>query len=458
MPPPTDHGKDTTLRQSLSTAQLTMIAIGGAIGTGLFLGSGFAIHLAGPSVLLSYAIGAFIGLLLMGSLAEMAAAQPATGSFGLYAEQYLSPFAGFAVRYSYWVALALAMGTEVAAVAIYMRYWMPAIPGWVWILVFSAVLIAINALQVGAFGAVEYGFSLLKVLAICGFLLLGGFLVLRTPHISASNLTAHGGLLPHGVKGMWQAVVVSLFSYFSLEMIAIAAAEARDPRAAVVRAFRGTIARLVLFYLGTIAIILALAPWNAGGSGIASSPFVRVMQSTSIPYAAGILNFIVLTAALSAMNSQLYTASRMMYSLSHAGFAPVRFGRLTHTGVPVAALAISSLGIAIAFIVQALSPVHAFTVMMSTASFGVMFAWLMIFLTHLAFRRKYRGALPFRVALYPITPALGAVLMLALLLTTAIVPGFQMTLVFGLPFLALLAVVYFGFLRRKPRPTEPEPL
>jgi len=442
---PDDHG----LRHALSTAQLTMIAIGGAIGTGLFLGSGFAIRLAGPAVLASYGVGALIALLLMGSLAEMAAAHPATGSFGLYAEQYLSPFAGFLVRYSYWSCVVLAVGTEIAAVTVYMRYWAPTVPGWIWILAFSGALVLINALQVGAFGAVEYSFSLIKVLAICGFLLLGGYLVLRAPHIATANFTAHGGVFPHGVWGAWQAVVVALFSYFSIEMVAVAAGEARDPRTAVVRAFRGTLVRLVLFYLGTLAITLALAPWDSGNAGAVSSPFVRVMQSTGIAYAAGILNLIVLVAALSAINSQLYITSRMMLSLARAGFAPAPLGKLSRAGVPVPALMVSSLGIGVAFLLQALAPTRAFTMMMAIATFGAMFTWMMIFVTHLGFRRRFRGPLPFRMVLYPATPLLGALLMLALLITTAFVPGFELTLVFGLPFLALLGILHFAFFRNR---------
>ena len=251
-----------TLRHALSTAQLTMIAIGGAIGTGLFLGSGFAIRLAGTGVLLSYAIGAVVAILLMGSLAEMCAADPATGSFGLYAERYISPLAGFLVRYSYWACTVLAVGAEVSAVTVYMRYWFPSVPGIAWILLFSAILLGVNALQVGAFGAVEYAFSLFKVLAIVAFLILGSALIFRAPHSSVANLTAHGGFLPYGFNGAWQATVVALFSYFSLEMVAVAAAEARDPRTAVIRAFRGTLVRLVVFYLGALTITLALIPWD----------------------------------------------------------------------------------------------------------------------------------------------------------------------------------------------------
>jgi AAT family amino acid transporter len=453
MPDPAPPSADSGLRHALTTAQLTMIAIGGAIGTGLFLGSGFAIRLAGPGVLASYAIGALIALLLMGSLAEMSAADPAPGSFGLYAERYLSPFAGFLVRYSYWACVVLAVGTEVSAVAVYMHYWLPNVPGWVWVLAFSAALVAINALQVGAFGAVEYIFSLIKVVAICGFILLGGYLVLRNTHTASANLFGHGGFLPHGAWGAWQAVDVAIFSYFSLEMVAVAAGEARDPRTAVVRAFRGTVIRLILFYLGTLAVTLALVPWTATAAG-SSSPFVLVMQSTAIPYAAGILNLVVLIAALSAMNSQLYITSRMMFSLARAGYAPSGLGKLTSAGVPARALLLSSLGIGVAFLLQALAPAKAFGIMLAISTFGAMFTWTMIFVTHLNFRRGFHGNLPFRLALYPATPLLGALLMLALIVTTAFVPGFELTLVFGIPFLLLLTIIYFAFFRSRSSAAE----
>jgi amino acid transporter, AAT family len=208
-----------------------MIAIGGAIGTGLFLGSGFAISIAGPGVVLSYAIGALIALLLMGCLAEMTITHPTSGSFGAWAEYYVSPLAGFLVRYAYWSAIVLAVGTEVTAIAVYMRYWYPHVPGWIWILAFSAVLIGINAVNVTLFGAVEYCFSTLKIVAILAFIVLGCWFVFRG--IGFGNYTAHGGVLPNGVWGMWVAVLVAIFSYFSIEMIAVAAGEARDPQRAI---------------------------------------------------------------------------------------------------------------------------------------------------------------------------------------------------------------------------------
>src|SRR5260370_11951225 len=291
--------REKGLRRGVPSAQLTMIAIGGAIGTGLFLGSSFAIGFDGPSVIVSYSIGALIGLLLVGCLAEMTVAHPTWGSFGAWAEFYIGPLAGFLVRYAYWSCIVFAVGTEVTAIAVYMRYWFPGLPGWLWIAGFSAILIAINALNVRVFGIVEYTFSTLKVAAIVIFILLRGWIVLGA---GFSNYTAHGGFFPRGAWGMWVAVIVSIFSYLSIEMIAVAAGEAEDPQRAIARAFRSTVARLAVFYLLTLAIIMAIVPWTESGKG--ESPFVTVMVRSHVLYAAGIVNFVILVALLSAMRRQ----------------------------------------------------------------------------------------------------------------------------------------------------------
>jgi AAT family amino acid transporter len=263
------------LHRSLTTGQLSMIAIGGAIGTGLFLGSAFAIGLAGPSVIISYAIGGLIALLLMGCLAEMTIAHPASGSFGLIAELYVSPLAGFLVRYAYLAGTMLAVGTEITAIAIYMKYWLPDAPGWWWILGFSTALVAVNASSVRTFGAVEYAFSFIKIAAIALFILLGAYVVFDAAPgsgIGFDNYTAHGGFLPNGLWGMWVAVIIAIFSYFSIEMIAVAAGEAKDPRRAIVRAFRATLFRLAFFYIATLALMLAIVPWTDARQAAPSSP------------------------------------------------------------------------------------------------------------------------------------------------------------------------------------------
>lgn len=228
--------REKGLNRALTTRQLTMVAIGGAIGTGLFLGSGLAIGTAGPSVIISYSIGAVIALLLMGCLAEMTIAHPTSGSFGAYAERYINPWSGFTVRYSYWFCLICAVGTEVTAVAIYMKYWFPTIPGIVWVLLFSAVLIFVNATSVNMFGRVEYWFSFIKVVAIVGFIILAAYVLVGTggnPDIGPQNYTVSGGFFPNGFWGMWIAVFISLFSYLSIEMIAVSAGEAEEPEKAV---------------------------------------------------------------------------------------------------------------------------------------------------------------------------------------------------------------------------------
>jgi len=435
--------REQGLERKLTAGQMSMIAIGGAIGTGLFMGSKFAIGFAGPSVILSYAIGGLITLLLMGCLAEMTVAHSTSGSFGAYAEHYISPLAGFLVRYAYWSCIVLAVGTEVTAIANYMAFWFPDIHGALWVVLFSGVLIFVNAMSVKTFGTVEYWFSTIKVSAIIAFIVLGAVVVWGNPDYGSANYTAHGGFFPNGMWGMWVAVVISIFSYLSVEMIAVAAGEAEDPESAVKKAFRATIIRLVVFYLLTLSLVLAIVPWNQPSD---DSPFVTVMATVNIPFAAGIMNFIVLIAALSAMNSMLYITTRMMFSLSCAGHAPKVFSQLSHWGTPLNALLLSTSGIAIATLFSLYFPDTAFTLMMAISMFGALFTWMMIFVTHYFFRRAWdkanKPALSFRMAGFPVLTLLGAATMLAILITTYFTDVFKMTLIFGIPFLFLLVVWY----------------
>jgi L-asparagine transporter-like permease len=326
------------------------------------------------------------------------------------------------------------------------------------------VLIAVNARSVGLFGSIEYAFSLVKVIAIMAFIVLAGCVLFRArgaavgqgaEAIGFRNYTAYGGFLPHGIAGMWVAVIMAVFSYLSIEMIAVAAGEASDPETAVVRAFRSTVLRLTLFYLLTIALMLALLPWTQAGA--ATSPFVAVMRSLNIPGAAGVMNFVILIAALSAMNSQLYITSRMLFSPSRAGQAPAALGAVTARGSPVLALLVSSAGVAVAAAVSLAAPQGAFIGMVAIACFGALFTWLMIFITHYRFRRaRLRAGVAasgFALWGFPGTTLLGAGLMAALLATTPFTAAFRMTLVFGVPFLAVLAAPYGLREWRTPRAT-----
>ncbi len=451
--------RESGLRRTLSSAQLSMIAIGGAIGTGLFLGSGFAISLAGPSVLVSYLIGAGITLLLMGCLAEMTVAHPTSGSFGDWAEYYLHPLAGFLVRYAYWAGVVFALGTEVSAIAIYMRFWFPAVPGIIWITLFAALLILVNALSAHAFGSIEYVFSGLKLFAIAAVSCVLGGWVAAPLHTSPEFGVGLAYLTPTGTggfhcrtasAGLWAGVLVALFSFFSIEMIAIAAGESDNPQHAITRAFKSTMFRLAFFYLLTIcAHSRAYSLAHAGSDTPPQSPFIAVMQAVHVPYAGAVLNAVLLVAALSAMNSQLYITSRMLYTLARAGQAPSLFGRLSPRGVPVPALLASTAGIAIAALLNAAYPERAFLILFAISCFGPMFAWLTIFLTHLAFRRRHTAPLLFRAWGFPATTVLGAILMAAALASTPFIPAFRPTLLYGLPFIAMLSAAWLFHERRR---------
>ncbi|MED3718104.1 amino acid permease [Geobacillus thermodenitrificans] len=438
--------KDTGLHRELKTNQLTMIAMGCAIGTGLFLGSGLAIQTAGPSVLLSYAIGAFIVLLLMGCLAEMTVAHPTSGSFGTIADRYIHPYAGFIVRYSYWIANVLAVGVEVSAIAVYMRYWFPHTPGILWILLFGGILIYVNATNVHTFATFEYWFSMIKVSAVILFILLGTYVIFGASEqsgIGPANFVNDGGFLPFGWWGMWVAIFISLFSFLGTEMIAVTSGEAKEPEVAVPKALKATVFRLSTFYVLTLAIMLMIVPWKA--AGIDKSPFVKVMEILNIPGASGVVNFIVLTAALSAMNSQLYASTRMMFSLAQEKYAPSFFAEVNKKGVPIKALLISTAGIAISAIVSAFLPDTSYTVMMGISMFGAIFTWFMVFVSHLFFRNKWNQMngrpLPIKMIGFPYLTILGGVLLLSLMITTWFTP-FKTMLQFGIPWLLLLSIAY----------------
>jgi L-asparagine transporter-like permease len=440
------------LSRQLAAGQLGMIAIGGAIGTGLFLGSSLAVRIAGPGVIVSYLIGAAIALLFVGAIAEMAVAHPTAGSFGVYAELYVSGWAGFTIRYTYWAAQCIAIGGEAVAIAIYCQWWFPNTPKWFWILGFSGALLYVNARSVGSFGSFEYWFAMIKVVAIVVFIVLGLALLAGAgpaPAIGFANFTAHGGFLPTGWRGVWMAMVFVIFSYLGSETVAVTAGEAKDPATAVPRAMRSMVARLILFYVGAIVVLIGIVPWNQvqPGSDITASPFVKVFQSIGVPAAAHVVNFVVITAAASSMNCNLYLVSRMLFSLARGGYAPASFGRVSQRGTPVVALLVSTAGLALALVVALLDPGGAFVYLFGISLFGGLFVWLMIFVTHLYFRPRWealgRPRLPVRMIGYPYTSLLGVAAIGAIIVTTWWVEGMRVTIIAGLPWLGLLTAAYF---------------
>lgn len=436
--------REKGLQRKLTHSQLTMIALGSAIGTGLFYGSGFAVGMAGPAVLISYLIAACAALIMMGALSEMAVVHPTAGSFGAYAEMYIGPFAGWTVRYTYWFCQVIAIGGEVIAAGVYMQYWFPSIPAIVWIVAFSAIMVYINSRSVENFGLFEYWFAMIKVAAIVFFIIAGAAMVLGIGFqpVGLSNLTAHGGFAPKGFTGVWMAVLMAVFSFIGSEVVAVTSGEAKNPEVAVPKAMRTMVFRLVLFYVLSMFIMLCMVPWTQAGGK--TSPFVQVFSNIGIPYAAGIMNFVVLTAALSSMNTNLYLTSRMMFSLARGNYAPTIFGRLSKNGTPVNALLISTGGIALAVALQKFGENSAYLYAFGVALFGALFVWTMILITFFAFRAKRdpNERLPFRMPLHPILPGLGIILLVAIMISFYFHEFFRVGIYSGIGWMTLMTISY----------------
>src|SRR5437660_10794210 len=452
--PATIVEREAGLHQNLSPRQVAMVGVGSAIGTGLFLGSAISVKLAGPAVILSFVGGACIAVTMMWALAEMTAAHPAAGSFGLYAEMYLHPWAGFAVRLTYWFCMMVVVGSEVVAASIYCKFWFPGTPSWVWIGLFSLVILCINCASIGNLGASEYWLSMIKVVTIVAFLILGSALLFGVgfPKVGLANYTAHGGFLPNGWKGVGLGVILGLFSFFGIEVVGSTAGEAADPKVAVPKALRRTVSALVLFYVAGLALVVGIVPWTQ--IEIVKSPFVHVFQSVGIPAAGHIMNFVVLTAALSSAVANLYFAARLAFSLARAGYLTRTLGRLNKKGMPIVAVLVSGAGMVPAMVLSKFFPDSLFVSMIAVSTFGALFAWLMTLVTHLAFRRHHhRQARPY-LRFGPAGPwasLAGLLAVLAVMLSTWWVPGFRIMLGAGVPWLALLTVCYFVWRRNYPR-------
>ena len=437
--------REAGLKRNLSPAQLAMIGLGSSIGTGLFLGSAIAVKLAGPAVILSFIGGAGIAVTMMWALAEMAAAHPAAGSFGLYAEMYLHPWAGFAIRLTYWLCMMVVVGSEVVAASIYCKLWFRTVPSWIWIGLFSILILYVNATSVRHLGSFEYWLSMVKVVTIVTFLFLGTALLFGVgfPRVGFSNYTVHGGFLPNGWKGVSLGVILGLFSFFGIEVVGSTAGEAADPKVAVPKALRSAVGALVVFYVAGLALVVGIVPWPQIGLG--ESPFVRVFQTVGIPAASHIMNFVVLTAALSSAVANLYFAARLAFSLARGSYLPSALGRLSGKGMPVNAVLASAGGMVAALGLSEYFKESLFVFMIGLSTFGALFAWLMTLLTHLAFRRFHkRHDIPY-LRLGPPGPwasFLGLAAVLAVLISTWWVPGFRITLLAGVPWLAALSLGY----------------
>jgi L-asparagine transporter-like permease len=436
------------LHRRLKQRQLTMMAIGGAIGVGLFLGSRVTILLAGPGVILSYILGAGIALIMSYVLTEMAVVHPVAGAFGVYAEKYLNPWAGFSIRATYGAAQIIAIGAEVTAAGIYISYWFPHVPQWIWVVLVSAALVALNSMQVNRLGEFEYWFAMIKVAAIVSFIIVGLGLIfgIGTGHpLGLANLTRHGGFLPSGWKGVWLSLTITVTSYMGVEIIAVTAGEAERPEVSIPRAMRNIVYRLIFFYVLAIAIMVTMVPWNQT-SNSSGSPFVTAFAAAHVPFAAAIMNFVVLTAALSSVNTNLYLSTRMLFSLGRGGYAPTWLGKVSGNGVPHLALLASTAGIIAAILLAIFAPKNAFLLLYGIAVAGMLFVWLVILSTHLQFRRtisaELLSSLPMRLPGHPFFTLVNIALLLGISVTTFFVDDLKWSIPAFAVFLSAISLLY----------------
>jgi len=394
-----------TLQRGLKNRHIQLIALGGAIGTGLFLGIGPAIQMAGPAVLLGYALAGIIAFLIMRQLGEMVVEEPVSGSFSHFAYKYWGPFAGFLSGWNYWVMFVLVGMAELTAAGIYMQYWLPDVPTWVWAATFFILINAVNLVNVRLYGEMEFWFALIKVLAIIAMIGFGLWLLFSGSggeRAGIDNLWQHGGFLATGWHGLILSLAVIMFSFGGLELIGITAAEASSPETTIPKAVNQVVYRILLFYIGSLVVLLALYPWVDVKAN--SSPFVMIFHDMNSNIVASALNFIILVASLSVFNSGVYSNSRMLFGLSVQGNAPAFLTRVNKRGVPVNSLFLSAAITSLVILVNYLLPQEAFGLLMALVVATLLLNWLMICLAHLKFRaamrRKGRDT-QFKALFYP---------------------------------------------------------
>ncbi|MFJ1341054.1 amino acid permease [Pseudomonas caricapapayae] len=450
----------TAMRRGLSTRHIRFMALGSAIGTGLFYGSAAAIKLAGPSVLLAYLIGGAAIYMMMRALGEMAVRNPVSGSFGQYASQYLGRFPGFLTGWSYAFSMLVVCLADVTAFGVYMSFWFPETPRWIWVLGIVFFIGALNLCSVKVFGELEFWLSLLKVTAIVSMILAGAAVLMFGIQLggsgeqlaTVSNLWSHGGFFPNGVGGMIASFTVVMFAFGGVEMIGITAGEARDPQRVIPKAINSVPLRILLFYVLTLFVLMSIYPWSKIGSE--GSPFVQIFSGLGIGSAATLLNIVVISAAISAINSDIFSAGRMMYGMAQNGQAPASFSQLSRFGVPWMTVVVMAVALLLGVVLNYLVPENLFLILAAVVTFSIVWVWLMILLSQMVMRRGMSAeevaGLSFPVPLWPVGPACAAAFMLFIFGVLAWFPDTRMALYVGIGWLALLSLGYWLFVARQP--------
>ncbi|SED95531.1 aromatic amino acid:proton symporter, AAT family [Burkholderia sp. WP9] len=440
------------LKRGLKNRHIQLIALGGAIGTGLFLGSASVLQAAGPSMILGYAIGGIIAFMIMRQLGEMVAQEPVAGSFSHFAYKYWGDFPGFLSGWNYWVLYVLVSMAELTAVGTYVHYWWPGVPTWVSALVCFAGINAINLTNVKAYGETEFWFAIIKVVAVIGMIVFGGYLLISGhggPQASIANLWSHGGFFPHGFHGLFMMLAVIMFSFGGLELIGITAAEADEPQKSIPKAVNQVIYRILIFYICSLTVLLSLYPWNEVAAG--GSPFVMIFSQIGSTLTANVLNVVVLTAALSVYNSGVYANSRMLYGLAEQGNAPRALMKVDRRGVPYMAIGLSALATFTCVIVNYLIPAEALGLLMALVVAALVLNWALISLTHLKSRKAMVAAgetLVFKSFWFPVSNWICLAFMALILVILAMTPGLSVS-VWLVP--AWLMVMWAGYVFKRRR-------
>ncbi len=449
-------------KREMQSRHVVMLSLGGVIGTGLFLSSGYTIQQAGPiGTILSYLVGALVVYLVMLCLGELSVHMPETGAFHSYAAKYIGGGTGYTVAWLYWLTWTVALGSEFTAAGLLMQRWFPFISVWVWSGLFAVVIFVVNVLTVKFFAETEFWFALVKVLAIVLFIFIGvasigGFIPMDSGTNSSlfSNFTDEG-IFPHGAFAILMTMLAVNFAFSGTELIGIAAGETANPAQTIPKAIRTTLIRLILFFVGSIFILSALLPVSE--AGVLESPFVAVLERIGVPYAADIMNFVILTAILSAANSGLYASSRMLWSLANKRTISPIFAKLNKNGVPLNAVIFSMLGGALALLSSIIAPDTVYVVLVSISGLAVVIVWMSISASQFLFRKRYLKegnsikALGYRTPFYPVVPVLAFILCLASLIGIAFDPTQRVALYCGIPFIALCYGSYYLTKRAKKR-------
>src|ERR671939_372434 len=452
-------GAAPALKKALNDRQLRMIAIGGVIGAGLFVGSGVVIRSTGPASFIAYALCGFLVIMVMRMLAEMAVANPSTGSFADYARDAMGGWAGFSVGWLYWYFWVIIVGFEAIAGAKIVQFWIPCIPLWLVSLVLMSAMTATNLFSVSSFGEFEFWFAGIKVAAIIAFLVLGVSYVLGLwpgKSMDFSNLTAHGGFLPHGAWGITAAVVTVIFSMTGAEVATIAAAESQEPEKAVAKAANSVIMRILIFYVGSIFLLTVILPWN--DKTVSASPFVAAFTQMGLPYADHVMNAVVLTAVLSCLNPGMYTASRMLFVLAARREAPLQLVSVTRRGVPAVAILASSVVGFLCVIAAAVSPDTIFAFLLNSSGAIILFVYVLIGISQIVLRyRTGSDNLRVKMWLFPALSIFTVVGIVAILAQMGFQKDSRSQLVLSLLSWAVVIAFYFAnkwFIARRPVPQE----